>query len=109
MSERKKVEWSDRQNLNSIGKSIRSLPHVLIELITNSEDSYEVKDGLVQVEILNHSLNEYIGAKFSHKPNFMGDKKSYITTFTWDDVEYTHRFEKVSCAYENCARISDFR
>ena len=71
--------------------------------------SYEVKDGLVHVEILNHSLDEYIGAKFSHKPNFMGDKKSYITTFTWDDVEYTHRFEKVSCAYEKCARISDFR
>ena len=71
--------------------------------------SYALKDGLIHVEILNHSLDEYIGAKYSHKPNFMGDKKSYITTFTWDDVEYTHRFEKVSCAYEKCARISDFR
>tara|TARA_X000000950_G_scaffold122764_1_gene153925 strand:+ start:1576 stop:2034 length:459 start_codon:yes stop_codon:yes gene_type:complete len=71
--------------------------------------SYEVKDGLVHVEILNHTLDEYIGAKFSHQPNFMGDKKSYISTFTWDDVEYTHRWEKVSCAYEKCARISDFR
>jgi hypothetical protein len=39
----------------------------------------------------------------------MGDKKSYITTFVWDDVEYTHRWEKMSCAYEKCARISDFR
>ena len=71
--------------------------------------SYEVKNGLVHVEILNHALDEYIGAKFSHKPNFMGDKKSYITTFTWDDVEYTHRWKKMSCAYEKCARISDFK
>ena len=71
--------------------------------------SYKVDSGMVNVEILNHSLDQYIGAKFSHKPNFMGDKKSYITTFVWDDVEYTHRFEKVSCAYEKCARISDFR
>ena len=51
--------------------------------------SYEVNSGMVHVEILNHSLDQYIGAKFSHKPNFMGDKKSYITTFVWDDVEYT--------------------
>ena len=71
--------------------------------------SYEVSNGAVSVEILNHSLDQYIGAKFTHKPNFMGDKKSYITTFVWDDVEYTHRWEKMSCAYEKCARISDFR
>ena len=71
--------------------------------------SYEVKDGLVNVEILNHALDQYIGAKFSHKPNFMGDKKSYITTFVWDGVEYTHRWEKMSCSYEKCARISDFK
>tara|TARA_S200000501_G_scaffold142560_1_gene134615 strand:- start:3607 stop:4038 length:432 start_codon:yes stop_codon:yes gene_type:complete len=70
--------------------------------------SYEVSNGVVSVEILNHSLDQYIGAKFTHKPNFMGDKKSYITTFTWDDVEYTHRWEKMSCEYEKCARISDF-
>ena len=36
--------------------------------------SYEVKDGMVHVEILNHALDQYIGAKWSHKPNFMGDK-----------------------------------
>ena len=71
--------------------------------------SYEVKDGMVHVEILNHALDQYIGAKWSHKPNFMGDKKSYITTFVWDDVEYTHRWEKMSCSYEKCARISDFK
>jgi hypothetical protein len=71
--------------------------------------SYEVNSGMVNVEILNHSLDQYIGAKFSHKPNFMGDKKSYITTFVWDDVEYTHRWEKMSCSYEKCARISDFK
>ena len=71
--------------------------------------SYEVNNGAVSVEILNHTLDQYIGAKFTHKPNFMGDKKSYITTFVWDDVEYTHRWEKMSCAYEKCARISDFR
>ena len=70
--------------------------------------SYEVKDGMVHVEILNHALDQYIGAKWSHKPNFMGDKKSYITTWSWDGVEYTNRWEKVSCAYEKCARISDF-
>ena len=69
--------------------------------------SYEVKDGMVHVEILNHALDQYIGAKWSHKPNFMGDKKSYITTWSWDGVEYTNRWEKVSCAYEKCARISD--
>ena len=71
--------------------------------------SYEVKDGMVHVEILNHALDQYIGAKWSHKPNFMGDKKSYITTWSWDGVEYTNRWEKVSCAYEKCARISDFQ
>ncbi len=71
--------------------------------------SYEVKNGVVNVEILNHTLDEYIGANFTHKPNFMGDKKSYVTTFTWAGVEYTHRYEKISCAYEKCARISDFR
>ena len=71
--------------------------------------SYEVKDGMVHVEILNHALDQYIGAKWSHKPNFMGDKKSYITTWSWDGVEYTNRWENVSCAYEKCARISDFQ
>ena len=71
--------------------------------------SYEVKDGMVHVEILNHALDQYIGANWSHKPNFMGDKMSYITTWSWDGVEYTNRWEKVSCAYEKCARISDFR
>ena len=71
--------------------------------------SYEVKNGMVHVEVLNHAMEQYIGAKFSHKPNFMGDKMSYITTFTWDGVEYTNRWEKVSCAYEKCARISDFK
>ena len=71
--------------------------------------SYEVDSGMVNVEILNHSLDQYIGAKFSHKPNFMGDKKSYITTFVWDDVEYTHRCEKMSCSYEKCPRKSDFK
>ena len=70
--------------------------------------SYEVKDGMVHVETLNHALDQYIGAKWSHKPNFMGDKKSYITTWSWDGVEYTNRWEKVSCAYEKCARITDF-
>ena len=70
-----------------------------------SYTSYEVKDGMVHVEILNHALDQYIGAKWSHKPNFMGDKKSYITTWSWDGVEYTNRWEKVSCAYEKCARI----
>tara|TARA_B100000242_G_scaffold76360_1_gene49767 strand:+ start:57 stop:488 length:432 start_codon:yes stop_codon:yes gene_type:complete len=70
--------------------------------------SYEVKDGVVYAEMLNHAFDQYIGAKWSHKPNFMGDKKSYITTFSWDDVEYTYRWEKVSCAYENCARIPFF-
>ena len=63
----------------------------------------------VHVEILNHALDQYIGAKWSHKPNFMGDKKSYITTWSWAGVEYTNRWEKVSCAYEKCARISDFQ
>lgn len=71
--------------------------------------SYEVKVGKVHVEILNHALDQYIGANWTHKPNFMGDKKSYITTWSWDGVEYTNRWEKVSCAYEKCARISDFR
>ena len=71
--------------------------------------SYEVKNGMVNVEILNHALDQYIGAKWSHKPNFMGDKMSYITTWSWDGVEYTNRWEKVSCGYEKCARISDFR
>ena len=55
--------------------------------------SYEFDGGIVNVEILNHSIHQYIGAKFSHKPDFMGDKKSYITTFVWDEVEsvsYTH-------------------
>tara|TARA_B100001989_G_C24542323_1_gene468382 strand:- start:2443 stop:2874 length:432 start_codon:yes stop_codon:yes gene_type:complete len=70
--------------------------------------SYEVKDGMVYVETLNHALDKYIGAKWSHKPNFMGDKKSYITTWSWDGVEYTNRWEKVSCKYEKCARITDF-
>jgi hypothetical protein len=70
--------------------------------------SYEFDGGMVNVEILNHSLNQYIGAKFSHKPDFMGDKKSYITTFVWDEVEYTHRWEKMSCATERCARSSNF-
>ena len=70
--------------------------------------SYEFDGGMVNVEILNHSLDQYIGAKFSHKPDFMGDKKSYITTFVWDDVEYTHRWEKMSCATERCARSSNF-
>ena len=56
--------------------------------------SYDVSDVTVSVEILNHSLDQYIGAKFTHKPNFMGDKKSYITTFTWDDVEYTSQMGK---------------
>ena len=65
--------------------------------------------GMVHAEILNHALDQYIGAKWSHKPNFMGDKKSYITTWSWDGVEYTNRWEKVSCAYEKCARISDFQ
>ena len=69
---------------------------------------YEVKDCMVHVEILNHALDQYIGAKWSHKPNFMGDKKSYITTWSWDGVEYTNRWEKVSCAYEKCARIPFF-
>ena len=64
--------------------------------------SYDVSDGTVSVEILNHSLDQYIGAKFTHKPNFMGDKKSYITTFyMWDDVEYTHRWEKMTCGTKN--------
>ena len=71
--------------------------------------SYEVKNGMVNVEILNHALDQYIGAKWSHKPNFMGDKMSYITTWSWDGVEYTNRWEKVSCGFEKCARISDFR
>ena len=71
--------------------------------------SYEVRNGMVNVEILNHALDQYIGAKWSHKPNFMGDKMSYITTWSWDDVEYTNRWEKVSCAYQKCARISDFK
>jgi len=70
--------------------------------------SYEFDGGMVNVEILNHSLDQYIGAKFSHKPDFMGDKKSYITTFVWDEVEYTHRWEKMSCATERCARSSNF-
>ena len=70
--------------------------------------SYEVKNGMVHVEILNHALDQYIGAKWSHKPNFMGDKKSYITTWSWDGVEYTNRWEKVSCKNEKCARITDF-
>ena len=70
--------------------------------------SYEFDGGIVNVEILNHSLEQYIGAKFSHKPDFMGDKKSYITTFVWDEVEYTHRWEKMSCATERCARSSNF-
>ena len=70
--------------------------------------SYEFDGGMVSVEILNHSLEQYIGAKFSHKPDFMGDKKSYITTFVWDEIEYTHRWEKMSCATERCARSSNF-
>ena len=70
--------------------------------------SYEFDGGMVNVEILNHSLDQYIGAKFSHKPDFMGDKKSFITTFVWDEVEYTHRWEKMSCATERCARSSNF-
>ena len=70
--------------------------------------SYEFDGGVVNVEILNHSLDEYIGAKFSHKPDFMGDKKSYITTFVLDEVEYTNRWEKMSCATERCARSSNF-
>ena len=70
--------------------------------------SYEFDGGIVNVEILNHTLEQYIGAKFSHKPDFMGDKKSYITTFVWDEVEYTHRWEKMSCATERCARSSNF-
>ena len=74
-----------------------------------SYTSYEVRNGMVNVEILNHALDQYIGAKWSHKPNFMGDKMSYITTWSWDDVEYTNRWEKVSCAYQKCARISDFK
>ena len=74
-----------------------------------SYTSYEVRNGMVNVEILNHALDQYIGAKWSHKPNFMGDKMSYITTWSWDGVEYTNRWEKVSCAYQKCARISDFK
>ena len=74
-----------------------------------SYTSYEVRNGMVNVEILNHALDQYIGAKWSHKPNFMGDKMSYITTWSWDGVEYTNRWEKVSCGFEKCARISDFR
>ena len=71
--------------------------------------SYKVKNGMVHVQVLNHSLDNLIGAKITHKPNFMGDKMSYITTFTWDGIEYTNRWEKVSCAYQKCARISDFK
>ena len=74
-----------------------------------SYTSYEVKNAMVSVEIINHTLDQYIGAKWDHKPNFMGDKMSYITTWSWDGVEYTNRWEKVSCAYEKCARISDFK
>ncbi len=74
-----------------------------------SYGSYKVKNNQVQVEILDHTLEQYVGAQFTHKPNFMGDKKSYISTFTWDGVEYTYRWEKMSCASEKCARISDFR
>ena len=70
--------------------------------------SYEFDGGIVNVEILNHSIDQYIGAKFSHKPDFMGDKKSYITTFVWNEVEYTYRWEKMSCATERCARSSNF-
>jgi hypothetical protein len=70
--------------------------------------SYEFDGGIVNVEILNHSIDQYIGAKFSHKPDFMGDKKSYITTFVWNVVEYTYRWEKMSCATERCARSSNF-
>ena len=73
-----------------------------------NHSSYDFDGGIVNVEILNHSLEQYIGAKFSHKPDFMGDKKSYITTFVWDEVEYTHRWEKMSCATERCARSSNF-
>ena len=69
--------------------------------------SYEVKDGMVHVEILNHALDQYIGA-IDHKPNFMGDKKSYITTWSWMMLNI-RTVEKVSCAYEKCARISDFQ
>ena len=35
----------------------------------------KLRMGMVHVEILNHALDQYIGAKWSHKPNFMGDKK----------------------------------
>ena len=73
-----------------------------------NHSSYDFDGGIVNVEILNHSLEQCIGAKFSHKPDFMGDKKSYITTFVWDEVEYTHRWEKMSCATERCARSSNF-
>ena len=70
---------------------------------------YILKNGKLTETILMSSTESLVGENVTFKPNFMGDKKSYITTFTWDDVEYTHRFEKVSCAYEKCARISDFR
>ena len=39
--------------------------------------------------------------KTIHKPGW--------EEFVWDDVEYTHRWEKMSCSYEKCARISDFK
>ena len=74
-----------------------------------NKGTYALKDKVVNETILSSSNESLIGETVSFRPNFMGDKKSYITTFVWDGVEYTHRWEKMSCSYEKCARISDFK
>ena len=53
---------------------------------------------------------EFAGLRGLREEDMVDDDISYrdIQTLKFPDVEYTYRWEKVSCAYENCARIPFF-